>query len=98
MKLDDLSSKNNNIVEAQLVWARKGTKLTRKFRCAVGHRAGRVVSDPAQCSKPVDIKKRMTLMRTKAKMGGRIKAKSARTKRTNPASKMLKTLNKPKRR
>jgi len=95
MKLNELSS-NEKVVEAQLVWARKGTSLARKYRCSVGARAGRVVSDPSQCGKPIDIKKRMTLAKTKAKMGSRIQAKAQRTKRLNPASKMLKSLNRPK--
>jgi hypothetical protein len=81
------------IVEAQLVWARKGNKLARKFRCAVGQRAGRVVSNPSQCSAPIDIKKRMVLKRTKAKMGARMSRKASRTKKFNPASKALKRLN-----
>jgi len=81
------------IVEAQLVWARKGNKLARKFRCAVGQRAGRIVSNPSQCSAPIDIKKRMVLKRTKAKMGARMARKAQRTKKFNPASKALKRLN-----
>lgn len=82
------------VVEAQLVWARKGTKLTRKYRCAVGQRAGRVVSDPSQCSKPIDIKKRITLRKTKARMGARLSRKAQRTKKMNPASKAVQKLNK----
>jgi hypothetical protein len=80
-------------MEAQLVWARKGNKLTRKFRCAVGQRAGRVVADPSQCSAPIDIKKRMNLKKTKAKMGARMARKAQKTKKFNPASKALKRLN-----
>ena len=81
------------VMEAQLVWARKGNKLTRKFRCAVGQRAGRVVADPSQCSAPIDIKKRMNLKKTKAKMGARMARKAQKTKKFNPASKALKRLN-----
>jgi len=84
------------VVEAQLVWARKGNKIARKFRCAVGQRAGRVVSDPSQCSKPIDIKKRITLRKTKARMGARMARKAQRTKRMNPASKAVQRLNKVK--
>ena len=91
MKLDDFS--DSKIVEAQMVWKRKGNSLARKFRCSVGARAGRVVSDPSQCNKPIDIKKRMTLAKTKARMGGRIKMKAQRTKKFNFASKMAKSLN-----
>tara|TARA_B100001094_G_scaffold94480_1_gene90427 strand:+ start:2551 stop:2838 length:288 start_codon:yes stop_codon:yes gene_type:complete len=92
MNLEELD--NSSVVEAQLVWARKGNQLTRKYRCVVGRRAGRLVSKPGQCSAPVDIKKRLVLKKTKARMGKRMAKKAQRTKRFNPASKALKRLNK----
>jgi hypothetical protein len=92
MNLDELDS--TNVVEAQLVWARKGNQLTRKYRCVVGQRAGRLVSKPGQCSAPINLKARLTLKRTKARMGKRMAKKAQRTKRFNPASKALKRLNK----
>ena len=92
MNLNELD--NTNLVEAQLVWARKGNQLTRKFRCVVGQRAGRLVSKPGQCSAPINLKARLTLKRTKARMGKRMAKKAQRTKRFNPASKALKRLNK----
>ena len=95
MNLNELTSEEP-VVEAQLVWARKGNKIVRKFRCSVGQRKGRVVSDPSQCAKPIDMKKRMTLRKTKAKMGARIAKKAQRTKRINPASKAIQRLNKVK--
>ena len=95
MNLNKLTSEEP-VVEAQLVWARKGNKIVRKFRCSVGQRKGRVVSDPSQCAKPIDLKKRMTLRKTKAKMGARIAKKAQRTKRMNPASKAIQRLNKVK--
>ena len=95
MNLNELTSEEP-VVEAQLVWARKGKKIVRKYRCSVGQRKGRVVSDPAQCSKPIDIKKRITLRKTKARMGGRLARKAQRTKRMNPASKAVQRLNKVK--
>ena len=82
------------VVEAKLVWARKGKQLTRKFRCTVGKRAGRVVSKPSQCSAPIDLKKRFTLKRTKAIKGARMARKARRTKKFNPASRMVAKLNK----
>lgn len=82
------------IEEAKQVWGRTGSKIKRKFRCMSGHRKGRVVSNPAQCFKPVDIKKRMNLKKTKAKMGTRLTRKASRTKRLNPVSRRLQTLNK----
>ena len=80
--------------EAKAVWARTGNTIKRKFRCMSGHRKGRVVANPTQCFKPIDIKKRMTLRKTKAKMGSRITRKAGRTKRLNPISKRLQKLNK----
>ena len=44
MNLNELDI--SNVVEAQLVWARKGRNLVRKYRCTVGQRAGRLVSKP----------------------------------------------------
>jgi len=80
--------------EAKAVWGRSGNRVTRKFRCMSGSRKGRVVSNPSQCFKPIDIKKRMTLRKTKAKMGSRLTRKASRTKRLNPISKRLQKLNK----
>lgn len=94
MKLIDITGESESLVEAKMVWARKGKKVARKFRCTFGKRKGRVVSDPQQCSKPVDMKKRFTLRRTKAQKGSRMTRKANRTKRTNPASKMVRALNK----
>jgi hypothetical protein len=93
MNLNEFTSEEP-VVEAQLVWARKGNKVARKYRCTLGNRAGRLVSNPSQCSKPVDIKKRMTLKRTKAKMGARMAKKAQRTKKFNPASKAIQRMNK----
>jgi len=80
--------------ETKQVWGRSGNQLKRKFRCMSGHRKGRVVANPSQCFKPIDIKKRMNLKKTKAKMGSRITRKANRTKRLNPISRRLQTLNK----
>lgn len=82
------------IVEAKLVWRKIGKTITRGVRCSSGQRKGRVVSSASQCSKPMDLKKRLTLKKTKAKMGSRMSRKANRTKRMNPASRRLKTLNK----
>lgn len=95
MKLDDLNN-NEPVVEAQLVWARKGTAVSRKYRCSVGHRAGRLVSNPGQCSKPVDIKKQIVLKKTKAMQGPKLQRKAMKTKRLNPASIAVQKLNKVK--
>lgn len=95
MLLEDITSEP--LTEARMVWRRTGKTVKRAVRCTGGRRAGRVVSDVAQCSAPIDLKKRLTLKKTKAKMGKRLARKAQRTKRVNPASRRLRTLNKPRR-
>ncbi len=92
MNLQELDT--TNVIEAQLVWARKGKNVSRKYRCAVGQRKGRLVSNPSQCGKPIDLKKRLKLKKTKARMGSRMMRKAQRTKKFNPASKAVQRLNK----
>ena len=84
----------STVLEAKLVWARAGKSLTRKYRCTVGKRKGRVVANPTQCNAPIDLKKRFTLKRTKAMKGARMARKAKRTKKFNPASRMVAKLNK----
>lgn len=86
------------LVEAKIVWARRGKKISRKVRCTTGRRKGRVVSSASSCSKKVDIKKRIVLRRTKARMRGRIRIKTQRTKKYNPLSRRVARLNKLRRR
>lgn len=91
MRLENITE--DTITEARMVWRRSGKKIKRAVRCTSGRRKGRVVSSPAQCSAPVNMKKRMTLKKTKARMGARMSRKSQRTKRLNPTSRRLRTLN-----
>ena len=81
-------------LDEKQVWARLGKQVVRKYRCSGGKRNGRVVSSMSQCYAPIDIKKRMTLRKTKAKQGARMVRKTRRTKRVNPASKRVQRLNK----
>ena len=95
MKITDIIvEQTEEVCEARMAWARKGNKVVRKYRCTSGPRKGRVVSNPTQCSKPIDMKKRMNMKRMKATQGSRIKRKIARTKKISPSSKMVKRLNK----
>ena len=96
MKIEELLE--DIVVEGRMVWRKMGNTIKRAVRCTSGRRKGRVVANAAQCSKPIDIKKRMTLRRTKARIVKRIAFKARRTKRTNPASRRLRTLNRPVRR
>lgn len=90
-------SYNTVVAEAKMVFARRGKKVTRKFRCTVGKRKGKVVASPQQCTAPVDLKKRFVLKRTKAMKGGMMTRKSKRTKRSNPASRVVAQMNKARR-
>ena len=56
MNLNELDI--TDVIESQLVWARKGQILTRKYRCTIGQLAGRLVSKPGECGAPIAIKKR----------------------------------------
>jgi len=77
-----------------MAWAKRGNKVVRKFRCSSGRRKSRVVSSPAQCFAAPDIKKRIKLKMTKARLGARMARKAKKTKRINPASKRVAALNK----
>jgi hypothetical protein len=82
----------NNLAEKQ-IWGRKGKALVRKFRCSGGKRHGRIVSKAQQCFAPPNIQAKMKMRITRKKLGQRMMRKAKRTKRTNPASRALKTLN-----
>ena len=94
MLLRELTS--DVLIEKQ-IWGRSGKKVVRKYRCAGGQRHGRIVATPAQCFKPKDMKKRATAKRTQARLGKRIARKAKRTKRMNPASRRVQSMNKARR-
>ena len=76
-----------------MAWTKRGNKVVRKFRCTSGRRKSRVVSSPAQCFAAPDVKKRIKLKMTKARLGARMARKARKTKRINPASKRVAALN-----
>ena len=78
------------------IWGRRGKKLVRKYRCSSGLRKGRIVANLAQCFASPNIKKKLQMKRTGARLGARMARKARRTKRTNPASIALKRLNRRK--
>lgn len=80
------------------IWARSGKKVVRKYRCTVGRRKGRIVKKMSQCFAAPNMKARLTLKRTRARIGARMMRKARRTKRTNPASRRVQALNKAGRR
>lgn len=87
MRIDEI------VVDEGIAWKRRGNKVVRQFRCTSGNRKGRVVASPSQCFKPIDIKKRLTLRKTKARLGARAARKAGRTKKFNPASRRAKAMN-----
>jgi len=93
MLIEEIVTTDEEFYEAKLVYARSGKKVVRKYRCSSGRLKGKTVANPTACFKPVDVKKLITLAKTKAKMGKRLARKSKMTKRMNPASKRLKMLN-----
>jgi hypothetical protein len=88
MKIEEIVSEN------KAVWRKSGGEIKRGVRCSSGPRAGRVVAKASQCSAKIDPKKRARMKQLHARLGARIARKARRTKRTNPASKRLRTLNK----
>ena len=85
-------------IEEKQIWARSGKNVVRKFRCSAGPRKGRIVAKMAQCFVAPNLKARMTMKRTKARLGGKMMRKAKRTKRINPASRRVQALNKAGRR
>tara|TARA_R110000868_G_scaffold25269_3_gene98606 strand:+ start:48 stop:329 length:282 start_codon:yes stop_codon:yes gene_type:complete len=81
-------------IDEGMAWGKSGNKVVRKFRCTSGKRKSRVVSSPAQCFAAPDIKKRIKLKMTKARLGARMARKAKKTKRVNPASKRIAAMNK----
>ncbi len=76
------------------IWGRRGSQTVRKYRCTSGMRKGRIVATAAQCFAAPNIKALFAMKRTRAKIGRRMMRKAQRTRRTNPASRRLKFLNK----
>lgn len=81
-------------IDEKQIWGRRGKKLVRKYRCSSGQRKGRIVAKIAQCFASPNVKKKMSMKRTRARLGARMARKARRTKRTNPASIALRRLNK----
>ena len=85
-------------IEEKQTWARSGKKVVRKYRCTGGSRKGRIVSKIAQCFAAPNVKKKIQMKRTRARLGAKMARKAKRTKRVNPASRRVQSLNKAGRR
>ena len=82
----------DNLEEKQ-IWGRKGICLVRKYRCVGVKLHGRIVAKPQQCFAAPNVQAKMRMRITRKKLGKRMARRSRRTKRTNPASRALKFLN-----
>lgn len=85
-------------LDEKQIWARRGNKVVRKYRCTSGSRKNRIVAKPAQCFAAPDVKKRVKMKQTKARLGSRMVRKARKTKKYNPASRRVQALNKSGRR
>ena len=81
---------------ATTAWKRNKGSAKMKYRCTGGPRKGRVMSSPAACNAPINVKKRHTLTRTKQKMGSTATYKTRRTKKYNPGSRISARMNRRK--
>ena len=77
----------------QTILGKSGNKTVRKYHCTSGTRKGRIVAKPSTCTAAKNVKASRTLKTTRRKKGKSISIKSSRTKRTNPSSIRLKSLN-----
>ena len=76
------------------IYGKHKNQLKRRYRCAMGPRKGRIVADPATCTAPINIGKRMQMRATRAKRATMMGKLSQYTKKYNPTSKIVKKLNK----
>lgn len=83
------------IAEHRLVWRRnpKTGKVSLKWRCESGSRAGRTVPSVKDCSGAPDIAQAQRMKKTRERTKIRQARKTKRTKKVNPASKLARYLN-----
>jgi hypothetical protein len=92
MKTLDILTEDSVLLEKQ-IWGRRGAKLVRKYRCTSGRRKNRIVATPAQCFAAPNIKARIRMKQLRKRLGAKMMRKAQRTKRVNPASRVLRRLN-----
>lgn len=95
MLLRELTYRDDVEEAVDTIWSRSGGKQVRKYRCTSGQRKGRIVAKAATCNAPLNQRAKVTLAKTKRKKGSMLGWKTKKTKRSNPASKRLKRINKP---
>ena len=91
MKIEHITEEPIN--EARMIWRKKGNSVVRGVRCTAGRRKGRIVSKASQCSAPINMAKRITMKRNRAKFGARMMRRAQRSKKINPTSRRVAALN-----
>lgn len=88
-----IDDENNILSEAAIAaFRRTGTTITRKFRCVSGEKKGRLVADPATCTKRKNPKRMMAGRRiSRAVKGIRIRKSKIALRRNT--SKMVRKMN-----
>lgn len=76
------------------IYGKYGQTIKRRYRCQSGPRKGRIVADPATCTAPMNIAKKQRMKATRAKRSTIQGKRSSYTKKYNPASKLVRKLNK----
>ena len=62
--------------EADLEEGHSGQNAVRKFRCSAGPRKGRIVAKMGQCFVAPNLKAKLTMKRTRARLGGKMMRKA----------------------
>jgi len=83
---------------AKMVWGRtggtaKGGKTKLRFRCSVGPRAGRQVSQPSKCVQQYNVARAQKMKTTRARTAPTQARRQQRTKSINTASVLARKLN-----
>ena len=98
MKADDfiVNELYEMLAEHRLVWRRspKTGKVSLRWRCETGPRAGRTVPTVKDCSDAPNVAQAQRMKKTRQRTKIRQARKSKKTKRVNPASKLSGLLNK----
>lgn len=98
MRAFDFLPEENELDEHELVWAKTKKGPTMKWRCTTGVRKGRVVPAVIDCSQPIDVAQRARMKVTRARTKIKQARKAKKTKRVNPTSRLVRMLNKIKKR
>ena len=82
------------ITEHQMVWKRSPSgKVSLKWRCMSGPRAGRTVPKPSDCGKAPNVAQAARMKTTRARTKTRAAKRAKKTKRINPQSRLVQKLN-----